>query len=50
MISGEFCLGQLHGQGGTLPCKQAKRGRPGGGVWGDPRRDFFNFFYFSPQK
>ena len=43
-------LGDLHGQGGTLPCKQAKRGRPEGGCGVIPTEIFFIFiFIFSPK-
>jgi hypothetical protein len=42
--------GDLHGQGGTLPCKQAKRGRPEGGCGVIPTEIFFIFiFIFSPK-
>ena len=44
------CPGDLHGQGGTLPCKQAKRGRPEGGCGVIPTEIFFVFFDFFPQK
>ena len=46
----EGLFGDLHGQGGTLPCKQAKRGRPEGGCGVIPTEIFFIFlFIFSPK-
>ena len=52
VVAGVTVAGDRHGQGGTRPCKQAKRGRPEGvcgvifGDFGDPHRDFF---FFSPK-
>ena len=50
LLAFAFDAGDLHGQGGTLPCKQAKRGRPEGGCGVIPTEIFLFFYLFFSQK